>query len=155
MKVSVINGPNLDQLGTREVEIYGKHTLKDIENYVNNQLGTFGYKNIKCDWFQSNSEAEIIGEIHRVRNDDYSILVINPAAYTHTSVAILDSLKMLEIPIIEVHISNTVNREDFRSQKITTKSSSSVIEGMGHKGYLLAILGYLLEENNGNSNNWL
>ena len=150
MKIKVINGPNLNYLGKREVEIYGSMTLNDIENFVTKKLGEMGFSSVKHDWYQSNSESEIIEAIQELKDSDYNLLVINPAAYTHTSVAILDALKMLSIPVVEVHISNTINREDFRSQKITTKSSSAVIEGMGYKGYLLAILGYLLQDNDGN-----
>ena len=149
MKIKVINGPNLNYLGKREVEIYGSMTLEDIEKYVTETLKSLGFKSVKHDWYQSNAENEIIDAIQEMKDSDYELLVINPAAYTHTSVAILDALKMLSIPIVEVHISNTINREDFRKQKITTKSSSAVIEGMGYKGYLLAMLGYLLEEDNG------
>lgn len=149
MKIKVINGPNLNYLGKREVEIYGSMTLSDIESFVSKKLKEIGFKNVQHDWYQSNSEAEIIDTIQELKDSDFDLLVINPAAYTHTSVAILDALKMLSIPIVEVHISNTVTREDFRKQKITTKSSSAVIEGMGYKGYLLAMLGYLLEEDNG------
>ena len=140
-KIIIINGPNLNLLGNREDDIYGKDSLDKIKSDCEK---TGIDKKLEIVFFQSNNEGEIIDKIHEV-NENYDGLIINPAAYTHTSVAILDALKMVNVPIVEVHISNTNNREDFRSVKITTKSSTAVIEGMGYIGYYLAIKGFILK----------
>ncbi len=143
MKVLVLNGPNLNMLGTRETDIYGSMSLTEIEKFTRREIEK-SHKSVEQEWFQSNSESEIIDKIQQEK-DSVDLIVINPAAYTHTSVAILDALKMVNVPIVEVHISNTNNREDFRSVKITTKSSTAVIEGMGYIGYYLAIKGFILK----------
>jgi len=144
MKVCIINGPNLNMLGTREVEIYGSMSLTDIETYTRQETDKLGFKTDQ-DWFQSNSEEEIINKIHDLAKNSVDLLVINPAAFSHTSVAILDALSILSCPIIEVHLSNTNRREEFRQRKITAKSSTGVIEGIGYKVYLLAILSQLIK----------
>ncbi len=146
MKVLVINGPNLNMLGKREPEIYGHLSLDQIESFTADRLKKDGDQ-VLMEWFQSNSEAELVEKIQASVNSDLDLVVINPAALTHTSVSLLDALKMLSVPVVEVHLSNTINREDFRRTKITTKSSSAVIEGMGYIGYYLAIKGYLLKGN--------
>lgn len=143
-KFFVINGPNLNMLGTREVEIYGKMGLSEIEEYTKKVIASHD-KSIEQTWFQSNSEEEIINKIHELTKEDIEALVINPAAFSHTSVAILDALSILSCPIIEVHLSNTNRREEFRQRKITAKSSTAVIEGMGYKVYALAILSQILK----------
>lgn len=143
MKFLIINGPNLNLLGEREPDIYGKETLADIEKLTTEQLENHNCK-CDCEWFQSNSEAEIIERIHAARKEELRALIINPAAFSHTSVAILDALSTLEIPVVEVHLSNTNRREDFRKVKITAKSSTGVVEGLGYKGYFLAILSQIL-----------
>ncbi len=143
-KFFVINGPNLNMLGTREVEIYGKIGLSEIEEYTKKVIASHD-KSIEQTWFQSNSEEEIINKIHELTKEDIEALVINPAAFSHTSVAILDALSILSCPIIEVHLSNTNRREEFRQRKITAKSSTAVIEGMGYKVYALAILSQILK----------
>lgn len=145
MKFLIINGPNLNMLGTREVEIYGSMDLQKIEDYTRTTIKDLGY-NTYQEWFQSNSEQEIIEKIHSVVGADLTALIINPAAFSHTSVAILDALNMLKCPILEVHLSNTNRREEFRQRKITAKSSTGVIEGLGYKVYSLAILSQLLKE---------
>ena len=145
MKTLVINGPNLNMLGKREPEIYGNMDLKAIEAYTRDGLKKLGHE-IEQEWFQSNSEEKIIEKIQSLTSSDFKLLVINPAAFSHTSVAILDALKMISIPIVEVHISNTQVREEFRTKKVTAKASTAVVEGMGYKGYLLAILSQLLED---------
>lgn len=144
-KFMVINGPNLNLLGTREPEVYGKDTLSDIEKYTNEELSSLGYKNIEIDWFQSNLEGDLVNKIQSLLSEDYQALIINPAAYSHTSVAILDALKMLNIPIVEVHLSNTHLRDSFRQEKLTAKSSTIIMEGLGKKAYLLGILSQLFE----------
>ncbi|WP_034722195.1 type II 3-dehydroquinate dehydratase [Bacteriovorax sp. DB6_IX] len=144
MKFCIINGPNLNMLGTREVEIYGSMNLKDIEKFTRDTISKLGHK-VDQEWFQSNSEEEIINKIHELASSDVDCLVINPAAFSHTSVAILDALSILKCPVIEVHLSNTNRREEFRQKKITAKSSTGVIEGIGYKVYSLAILSQLIK----------
>jgi 3-dehydroquinate dehydratase-2 len=131
-------------LGTREVEIYGSMTLADIENFTKDQVKNLGFS-VDQEWFQSNSEEEIINKIHDLSQSEIELLVINPAAFSHTSVAILDALSILKCPVIEVHLSNTNRREEFRQRKITAKSSTAVIEGLGYKVYSLAILSQLIK----------
>lgn len=144
MKFCIINGPNLNMLGTREVEIYGSMNLKDIEKFTRDTISKLGHQ-VDQEWFQSNSEEEIINKIHELASSDVDCLVINPAAFSHTSVAILDALSILKCPVIEVHLSNTNRREEFRQKKITAKSSTGVIEGIGYKVYSLAILSQLIK----------
>lgn len=139
MKLLIINGPNLNMLGIREPEVYGKETLEDIKNYTQNSLNSLNL-NVTMQWFQSNGEKEIIEKIHSIIGSDYNGLIINPGALSHTSIAVLDALSMIKIPIIEVHLSNTNRREEFRKTKITAQSSTGVIEGLGKKVYYLAAL---------------
>ncbi|MGI4991373.1 type II 3-dehydroquinate dehydratase [Halobacteriovorax sp. GFR7] len=142
-KFLVINGPNLNLLGKREPEIYGSLDLAAIESYTNKKFEDFGYK-VDVEWFQSNGEREIIEKIHAASESDIKALIINPAAFSHTSIAILDALRVMKCPVIEVHLSNTNLREEFRKNKITAKSSTAVIEGLKEKGYFLAILSQLI-----------
>lgn len=128
-------------LGTREPEIYGKLTLQEIKNHTESQLAE---RNCQLEWFQSNIEGEIVERIQQLTKQDFKALVINPGAYSHTSIAILDALKLLKIPIIEVHLSNTHAREEFRQVKMTAKSSTIVMEGLGKNSYLMAIFTQLL-----------
>ncbi len=144
-KFMVINGPNLNLLGTREPNVYGKDTLKDIEEYTCKQLRTILEEEVEVEWFQSNLEGEIVEKIQQLVNDEFEALIINPAAYSHTSVAILDALKMLNIPVVEVHMSNTHLREAYRQEKLTAKSSTIIMEGLGKKAYLFGILSQLLK----------
>lgn len=140
-KFLIINGPNLNMLGSREPEIYGNLTLKDIMDFTELNLAN---KNCECAWFQSNIEGEIVTRIQDSLKQDFSALVINPGAYSHTSVAILDALQMVKVPVIEVHLTNTARREDFRQTKLTAKASTIIMEGLGSKAYLMAILSQLL-----------
>ncbi len=140
-KFLIINGPNLNMLGTREPEIYGNLTLKDIIEYTEKNLAN---KNCECAWFQSNIEGEIVTRIQESIKQDFSALVINPGAYSHTSVAIFDALQMIKIPVIEVHLSNTHRREEFRQTKLTAKASTIIMEGLGRNAYLMAIQSQLL-----------
>ena len=139
-KIAIINGPNLNMLGIREPHIYGEETLEDIEKYTKFRLDKNSLK-VQTQWFQSNIEGEIIENIHNIclKQEEYEALIINPAGYSHTSVAILDALKMLKIPIIEVHLSNVHAREDFRGQLLTAKAASMVLEGLGKQSYYMAI----------------
>jgi 3-dehydroquinate dehydratase-2 len=142
-KFLVINGPNLNKLGTREPELYGSMSLKEIESWTNNKLSK---EDVSVEWFQSNIEGEIVNKIQAANDENYTALIINPAAYSHTSVAILDALKMLSITIIEVHLSNTHLREEFRQTKLTAKASTIIMEGLGYKAYYMGILSQLVNK---------
>lgn len=134
-KIIILNGPNLNLLGEREKEQYGSVTLKEIDNICKK----FASKNnIDLTIFQSNIEGELIDEIQNSRNNQDG-LIINAGGYTHTSVAIHDALKILKIPIIELHISNIYNREDFRHKSIISKLAKGIICGFGEKGYTMAL----------------
>lgn len=135
MKVLVLGGPNLNMLGTREPEIYGSDTLSDIESFISK---TFSNKGISSDWRQSNSESDLIDWIQSAEGEGFGAIVINPAAFTHTSVALYDALKTFPGDKIEVHLSNTYKREEFRKTKITSGASIGVIEGFGKMSYFLA-----------------
>ena len=134
-KIIIINGPNLNLLGNRETDIYGNTTLNEIEKISINKGNEL---NLKISFFQSNSESEIIELIHKTQND-YDGLIINPAAYTHTSVALLDALKAISKPKIEIHLSNIYNREDYRKNSITSTGVDGMICGFGTLSYILAI----------------
>ena len=134
-KIIILNGPNLNLLGEREKSQYGSFTLKDIEN----TCVEFAKNNeIKLSIFQSNIEGELIEKIQKSRNDQDG-LIINAGGYTHTSVAIHDALKILKIPIIELHISNIYNREDFRQKSLISKVANGIICGFGAEGYIMAL----------------
>jgi 3-dehydroquinate dehydratase-2 len=130
--IYVLNGPNLNRLGTREPAIYGQATLADVERYCREAAGAH-----PVEFRQSNSEAEIIGWIHEAI-DNGSGIVINPAAFTFTSIAILDALKMFEGPIIELHISNIHKREPYYHHSLVSKIATAVIAGLGAEGYRIA-----------------
>jgi 3-dehydroquinate dehydratase II len=133
--VAVLNGPNLNLLGKRQPEIYGRETLADVETDCGRVAAEFG---LEIEFRQSNREYELIHWIHECRGRAAAIL-INPAAFTHTSVAILDALNTFEAPIIEVHISNVHKREDFRRHSYVSGVASGVIAGCGVQGYELAL----------------
>ena len=134
-KIIILNGPNLNLLGEREKSQYGSFTLTDIEKNCNE----FAYKSeIKLSMFQSNIEGELIEKIQKSRNEQEG-LIINAGGYSHTSVSIHDALKILKIPIIELHISNIYNREDFRHKSLISKVAKGVICGFGIDGYILAL----------------
>ena len=133
--IYIINGPNLNLLGQREPEIYGSNTLKDIEDIC---LKIANNSNIKINFLQSNAEHEIINWIHSAR-EEASGVIINPAAYSHTSIAILDALTLFDKPIIEVHISNIHKREVFRHNSYVSQKSTAVIAGFGIDGYKIAL----------------
>ncbi|WP_096201212.1 type II 3-dehydroquinate dehydratase [Bacillus sp. FJAT-45350] len=143
-KILVINGPNLNRLGLREPAVYGYETLADLEKIVIE----FGIKNqceLECK--QSNHEGQIIDWIHEA--GDYATgIIINPGAFTHYSYAIRDAIASIEIPVIEVHISNVHAREEFRHTSVTAPVTAGQIVGMGLKGYKLAVLALLEGENN-------
>ncbi len=133
MKILVINGPNLNLLGVREPGIYGKNTYEDLCNLLKNALGGIDYE-----LYQSNHEGDIVDKIQNARFDTDGI-VINPAAYTHTSVAILDALKAVNIPTVEVHISDINTREEFRKFSYVSLYAEKTIAGHGFDGYKEAV----------------
>ena len=133
--IHVLNGPNLNLLGKRQPEIYGHETLADVETLCAETAASLGHTTA---FHQSNHEGEIVEMIHRAR-DEASAIVINPAAYTHTSVAILDALNAFDGPVIEVHISNVHKRENFRHHSYVSARADAVIAGCGTQGYALAI----------------
>lgn len=131
-KILIINGPNLNLLGSREPDIYGKKTLNDIEEECKKE-----FKNIKIIFTQSNSESEIIELIHNT--EEYCGIIINAGAFTHTSIAIHDALKAIKLPKVEVHISNIYNRDDFRKKSFISPVVDGIIAGFGTNVYKLAI----------------
>lgn len=133
--IYILNGPNLNLLGKREPDIYGHDTLADVEKACAAVAEENGHA---VRLFQSNHEGEIIDSIHRAR-DEAAAIVINPAAFTHTSVAILDALNTFEGPVIEVHISNVHKREAFRHHSYASLRADGVIAGCGVEGYALAV----------------
>ena len=133
--IYVLNGPNLNLLGKRQPEIYGRETLADVESYCRNVAPGLSLEIV---FRQSNREYELIEWIHEAR-EKASGIVINPAAFTHTSVAILDALNMFEGPILEVHISNVHKREEFRRHSYVSSVAAGVIAGFGTQGYELAL----------------
>ena len=134
-KIIILNGPNLNLLGEREKNQYGNFTLKDVERKCNEYSNE---NDIKLSLFQSNIEGELVEQIQNSR-DNQDGLIINAGGYTHTSVAIHDALKILKIPIIELHISNIYNREEFRHKSLISKVAKSVICGFGVDGYLMSL----------------
>jgi len=134
--IYVLNGPNLNLLGTREPEIYGRETLADIERLCDDTAGAHGYE---VRFLQSNAEYELIGWIQEARGSAEAI-VINPAALTHSSIAILDALQAFEGLVVEVHLSNIHKREPFRHLSYVSKRADAVIAGCGAQGYALALL---------------
>ena len=134
-KIIILNGPNLNLLGEREKSQYGSFTLKEIEKTCEE----FAIKNdLKLTFFQSNIEGEIIEKIQTSRKNDDG-LIINAGGYTHTSVAIHDALKILKIPIIELHITNIYNREEFRHKSLISKVAKGIICGSGANGYVMSL----------------
>lgn len=134
-KLLILNGPNLNLLGTREPEIYGKETLADIQSLCEQQGRELG---ITIDFRQSNHEGELVDWIHEARHG-FDGVIINAGAYSHTSVAILDALQALSVPVVEVHLSNIYKREAFRHHSFVSAAAKGVICGLGSKGYVLAI----------------
>ena len=137
MKIIIINGPNLNLLGKREPEIYGSKTFEDYFRELQLQ-----FKNVELSYFQSNIEGEIIDKLHEV-GFNYDGIILNAAAYTHTSVGIGDAIKGIETPIVEVHISNIHAREDFRQHSYISPNAKGVLFGFGLKGYDIAIQSFL------------
>lgn len=140
MKILVLNGPNINMLGIREPGIYGKQTFTDLLDLINTTAEQTG---IEIDQYQSNHEGDLVDKIQAAYGN-YNGIVINPAAYTHTSVAILDALKSVSIPAVEVHISDVDSRESFRQISYAGMYCEKTIKGQGLDGYRQAIL-YLIE----------
>ncbi len=134
-RVLILNGPNLNILGTREPEIYGATTLADIESSCRSRAGELG---LEVDCRQSNSEGELVDWIQESR-EQHDAIIINPGAYSHTSIAILDALQAVGLPVIEVHLSNIHQREPFRHRSYVSKVAKGVICGFGADGYGLAL----------------
>lgn len=134
-KFLVINGPNLNLLGEREKHIYGVMSVEQINEKIINH---FKDQSIHIDFFQSNHEGEIIDKIQKARTA-YSGVVINPGAYSHYSIAILDAIKSVDMPFIEVHLSNIYSREEFRRISVTAVGCHGVVSGLGYFGYIMAL----------------
>ena len=145
MKILVINGPNLNMLGIREKNIYGAETYEDLKALVEK---TFAEQGIEGEIYQSNHEGALVDRIQQAYFDGTDAIVINPAAYTHTSIAILDALKAVSLPAVEVHISDVKEREDFRQISYAGKACEKTIMGKGFAGYVEAIE-YLVEKYKG------
>ena len=134
--ILVLHGPNLNLLGTREPETYGHTTLEQINNDLRDQATAAGHH---LQWLQSNAEYELVERIHSARTEGIDFILINPAAFTHTSVALRDALLGVAIPFIEIHLSNTHRREDFRQHSYFSDIAVGVICGLGADGYRLAL----------------
>lgn len=137
MKIIIINGPNLNLLGKREPELYGSKTFEDYFEELKSK-----YQNSTLEYFQSNIEGELIDKIQEV-GFTYDGIILNAAAYTHTSIGIGDAIKAIATPVIEVHISNTFSREDFRHQSYISPNAKGIIIGFGLKSYELALQSFL------------
>ena len=136
MKILVLNGPNLNMLGIREPEVYGKETYKDLCNLITSYCNE---NRIDVEIYQSNHEGDLVDKIQQAYFDKVDGIVINPGAYTHTSIALLDALKAVSINTIEVHISSVNEREDFRKISFVRLACIKSISGLGFKGYIKAI----------------
>lgn len=142
MKILVIQGPNLNLLGHRDPRIYGPMTLEQIHESL--RMMAKEDSNIEFDFFHSNLEGEIIDKLQETigdgKSEEYSGIIINPAAYSHTSIAIADAISSTNLPTIEVHLSNIFAREDFRAKSITARACTGVISGFGPMGYNMAFM---------------
>lgn len=136
MKILVINGPNLNLLGVREPEIYGSRTLDDINKDIAARAKEIG---VDCEFFQSNSEGDLITAVHSVLGNDFAGCVINAGAYTHYSYALRDAISSVNKPFIEVHMSNVHSREEFRHTSVISAVCKGVIAGFGENSYHLAV----------------
>jgi 3-dehydroquinate dehydratase-2 len=135
-KILIINGPNLNMLGQREAHVYGSETLNDIKDWTTQKVSS----QATLEWFQSNIEGEIVTRIQQAFFEDWSALIINPGGYSHTSVAIHDALKILKIPIVEVHLSQIYQRESFRHTLLTAKAATAIMTGLGKQSYYVAVM---------------
>jgi 3-dehydroquinate dehydratase-2 len=135
LPIYILNGPNLNLLGTREPEVYGYTTLPQIEKMCAAQAASHG---LSITLRQSNHEGEIVDQIQEARTGSCAV-IINPAGYGHTSIAILDSIQMLKVPVMEVHLSNIHRREPYRGHSYVSKGATGIVMGLGAQGYLRAI----------------
>jgi 3-dehydroquinate dehydratase-2 len=135
LPIYILNGPNLNLLGTREPEVYGYTTLAQVEQMCAKQAASHG---LAISFRQSNHEGEIVEQIQEARTGSCAV-IINPAGYGHTSIAILDSIQMLKVPVIEVHLSNIHRREPYRNHSYVSKAATGIVLGLGAQGYLRAI----------------
>jgi 3-dehydroquinate dehydratase-2 len=135
-RILLVNGPNLNLLGTREPDIYGADTLADIESRATAVAAECGHELAS---FQSNAEHELIGRVHQAGRDGIDFLILNPGAFTHTSVALRDAIAAVRLPFLEVHLSNVHAREDFRRQSYFSDIAVGSIVGLGAYGYELAV----------------
>ena len=136
-KFLLLNGPNLNLLGEREPEVYGSTTLAEIEQHIEDFAEKSGHQ-LRC--YQSNAEHELINEIHLAKKQDVDFIIINPGAFTHTSIALRDAFLSVQIPFIEVHLSNVHAREEFRRHSYLTDIAVGMLCGLGAVGYELALL---------------
>ena len=140
-KILIINGPNLNMLGIREPEIYGKETYEDLVELIKTHAAE---KQVKVSFVQSNHEGDLVDAIQKAYFDGFSGIVINPGAYTHTSIAIADAAKSIPVPVVEVHISDVSKRESFRQVSYIRDVCVKTVMGMGFEGYLIG-MDYLLD----------
>lgn len=138
MKIAIINGPNLNLLGTREEDIYGRESFEEFFSRLRKK-----YETIDFDYFQSNVEGELINELHHAAETADGV-ILNAGAYTHTSIAIGDAVAAIDLPVVEVHITNIEAREDFRKYSHISAKCSGTIFGFGLKGYILAVESFLI-----------
>jgi len=132
----LLNGPNLNLLGTREPEVYGETTLEEVVKKLSNISRKSGHELISK---QSNAEHELVDQIHRAKDEDVKCIIFNPGAFTHSSISLRDALAGTEIPFIEIHISNIYSREDFRQKSFLSEIAVGIISGLGVEGYELAL----------------
>ncbi|RFN58058.1 type II 3-dehydroquinate dehydratase [Marixanthomonas ophiurae] len=140
MKIIIINGPNLNLLGKRETDVYGDQSFQDFFTELQ-----FKYKEVELEQFQSNIEGELIDKLQEV-GYEYDGIILNAAAYTHTSVGIGDAVKAIETPVVEVHISNTFSREDFRHKSYISPNAQGIVLGFGLQSYELAVQSFLTDK---------
>jgi 3-dehydroquinate dehydratase-2 len=141
-KILVVHGPNLNLLGTREPSVYGSTSLNQINADLSNEASQAG---IQLTSFQSNTEGDLINSIHQAKTHEVDYIIINPAAYTHTSIALRDALSAVAIPFLEVHLSNIYSREPFRQHSYLSDIAIGVISGLGAYGYILALKAIIKE----------
>lgn len=134
-KILIINGPNLNMLGQREPLVYGTDSLDDIRVWTESKIKS----QASLEWYHSNVEGQIVSRIQAAHSQNFDALIINPGGYAHTSVAIHDALKILKIPVIEIHLSQIYKREEFRHTLLTAKAASAIMSGLGKQSYYIAI----------------
>lgn len=141
VKLLILNGPNLNRIGKREPEIYGYETLQDVEK---NLTGIAEKSEVTLDFFQSNTEGRLIDRIHEAADDGTTGIIFNPGAFTHYSIALRDAIASIDVDVIEIHISNIHNREEFRRKSVIAPVCIGQLTGFGTDGYTLALQAFLL-----------